>query len=71
MRRRGTLFDLGHIDVGQIAAPHDSRSQKRIDGYMRAVKEFGSIPMVVSLDQPSSVPLGGSCSRNCWRAGQR
>ena len=53
------LFELGHVDVGQIAAPHDSRSQKRIEGYMRAVKEFGSIPMVVSLDQPSSVPLGG------------
>lgn len=53
------LFDLGHVHVGQISAPHDSRSRKRIEGYMQAVEEFDAIPMVVSLDQPSSVPLGG------------
>lgn len=52
------LFDLGHTGVGRIAAQHDSRSQKRIEGYMQAVKEFGLIPMVVSLHLPSSVPLG-------------
>ena len=53
------LLDLGHIHVGQIAAPHDSRSRKRIEGYTKAVEEFGSVPMVVTQDQPSSVPLGG------------
>jgi len=53
------LFELGHIHVGQISAPHDSRSRKRIEGYMQAVGEFNAVPMVVSVDQPSSVPLGG------------
>ena len=53
------LFDLGHGHVGQISAPHDSRSRKRIEGYMQAVGEFNAVPMVVSVDQPSSVPLGG------------
>ena len=33
--------------------------RKRIEGYMQAVEEFKAVPMVVSLDQPSSVPLGG------------
>ena len=53
------LFGLGHVHIGQISAPHDSRSRKRIEGYTRAVEEFGAVPMVISLDQPSSVPLGG------------
>lgn len=53
------LFDLGHRRVGQISAPLDSRALKRIDGYLQAVKEFGSEPMAVSADQPSSVPSGG------------
>ncbi len=52
------LFDLGHRHVGQISAGHDSRSRKRIEGYMQAVAEFGATPMVVSVDQLSTVPLG-------------
>ena len=65
------LFDLGHIHVGQISAPHDSRSQKRIEGYMQAVKEFGSIPMVCLWTNLQAFRSAGSCSRNCSRAGQR
>jgi LacI family gluconate utilization system Gnt-I transcriptional repressor len=53
------LFDLGHAHVGQISAPHDSRSRKRIEGYMQVVEEFNAVPMMVSVEQPSSVPLGG------------
>lgn len=53
------LFDLGHRHVGNISAPLDSRSLTRIDGYLQAVEEFASEPMVVSVDQPSSVPFGG------------
>jgi LacI family transcriptional regulator, gluconate utilization system Gnt-I transcriptional repressor len=53
------LFELGHTHVGQISAPQDSRSRKRIQGYLQAVHEFGAVQMAVSLDQPSSVPLGG------------
>ena len=53
------LFELGHTHVGHIAAPLDSRSRKRIQGYLQTVEEFNAVPMVVALDQPSSVPLGG------------
>ncbi len=53
------LFELGHTHVGQISAPLDSRSRKRLEGYMQAVREFGAVPMMVSVDQPSSVPFGG------------
>jgi LacI family gluconate utilization system Gnt-I transcriptional repressor len=54
------LFELGHRDVGHIAAPLDSRARKRVAGYMRAVREFGAAPTVASVDSPSSVALGGS-----------
>ncbi|MBI2718942.1 MAG: LacI family DNA-binding transcriptional regulator [Rhizobiales bacterium] len=53
------LFDLGHRHVGQISAPLDSRSLKRIDGYLQAVREFGATPMMVSVDLPSSIASGG------------
>jgi LacI family gluconate utilization system Gnt-I transcriptional repressor len=53
------LFDLGHRHVGQISAPLDSRSLTRIDGYNKAVAEFGSRPMMVAVDLPSNVPSGG------------
>ena len=53
------LFELGHIQVGQISAQNDSRSFKRIEGYKQAVEEFGAVPMIVSIDKPDSVPLGG------------
>ena len=52
------LFDLGHRHVGHIAAGHDARSRRRIGGYLQAVGEFGAIPMLVSVDQPSNVPVG-------------
>lgn len=54
------LFGLGHRHVGQISAPQDSRSRKRVEGYLQAVEEFGAIPMMVSAEEPSSVPLGGT-----------
>jgi LacI family transcriptional regulator, gluconate utilization system Gnt-I transcriptional repressor len=53
------LLDLGHRHVGQISAPLDSRSLARVDGYHKALAEFGATPMVVAVDQPSNVPLGG------------
>lgn len=53
------LFELGHRHVGQISAPLNSRSRTRIDGYNQAVREFDAEPMVVAVDQPSSVPFGG------------
>jgi LacI family gluconate utilization system Gnt-I transcriptional repressor len=53
------LFDLGHRHVGQISAPLDSRSRTRIEGYNRAVAEFGATPMMVAVDLPSNVPSGG------------
>jgi LacI family gluconate utilization system Gnt-I transcriptional repressor len=54
------LFELGHRDVGHIAAPLDSRARKRVAGYMRAVREFGAAPAIASVDSASSVALGGS-----------
>jgi LacI family gluconate utilization system Gnt-I transcriptional repressor len=53
------LFKLGNLQVGQISAQNDSRSVKRIEGYMQAVEEFGAVPMIVSIDKPDDVPLGG------------
>jgi LacI family transcriptional regulator, gluconate utilization system Gnt-I transcriptional repressor len=54
------LFDLGHRSVGHITAPFDSRARKRVAGYLRAVEEFAAKPIVASVDQPSSVALGGN-----------
>lgn len=54
------LFELGHRNVGHIAAPLNSRARKRAAGYMRAVKEFGAAATVASADAPSSVALGGT-----------
>lgn len=53
------LFELGHRRVGQISAPLDSRSLKRIEGYHRVVRECGGEPMTVSINAPSSVQSGG------------
>jgi LacI family gluconate utilization system Gnt-I transcriptional repressor len=53
------LFELGHANVGYLAAPLDSRARKRAAGYQRAVREFGSTPAIASVDAPSSVTLGG------------
>lgn len=53
------LFRLGHRRVGHISAPLDSRSRKRIEGYRQAVRAFGATDMIVAVDEPSSVPLGG------------
>ena len=53
------LFDLGHRNVGYVAAPLDSRARKRLAGYLRAVEAFGGSPAIASLDEPSSVTLGG------------
>ena len=53
------LFELGHRKVGQVSAPLDRRARTRIEGYLQAAKEFEAEPMMVSADQPSSVPLGG------------
>ena len=54
------LFDLGHRNVGYVAAPLDSRARKRSAGYLHAVHEFGAMPAIASVDDPSSVTLGGS-----------
>ena len=53
------LFELGHRHVGHISAPLDSRSLTRIKGYRQAAEECGIEPMVVAVDEPSSVPFGG------------
>jgi LacI family transcriptional regulator, gluconate utilization system Gnt-I transcriptional repressor len=53
------LLDLGHRHVGHIAAPLDSRSRKRVAGYLDAVEEFNCSPTIASVDQPSSFALGG------------
>jgi LacI family gluconate utilization system Gnt-I transcriptional repressor len=53
------LLGLGHRRVGHISAPLDSRSRKRIEGYRQAVREAGAADLIVAVDEPSSVPLGG------------
>ncbi len=53
------LLDLGHRRIGQLSAPIDSRSQTRVDGYHAALAEFDCTPMVVAVDLPSKVSLGG------------
>ncbi len=53
------LFDLGHRCVGHVAAPLDSRSLTRIEGYNQAVAEFGATAMIVAVEDPSGVALGG------------
>jgi LacI family transcriptional regulator, gluconate utilization system Gnt-I transcriptional repressor len=53
------LFDLGHRNVGYVAAPLDSRARTRLAGYLHAVQEFGGAPAIASVDEPSSVMLGG------------
>ena len=55
------LFELGHIQVGQISAQNNSRSLKRIEGYKQAVEEFGAVPMIVSIDKPDSVHSVDCC----------
>lgn len=52
------LLDLGHRHIGHIAAPLDSRSRKRIDGYVQALREAGCEPMLVTADEPSNVLWG-------------
>jgi LacI family transcriptional regulator, gluconate utilization system Gnt-I transcriptional repressor len=54
------LFDLGHENVGHIAAPLDSRARKRVAGFLQAAREFGAAPTIASVDAPSSVAIGGS-----------
>lgn len=60
------LFDLGHHKVGQISAPLDSRSLKRIDGYLQAVQQFAAEPMVVSVDRSSDISSGGQLINELW-----
>jgi LacI family gluconate utilization system Gnt-I transcriptional repressor len=52
------LFDLGHVRVGHMASPLDSRARERVRGYRKAVVEAGADPIVVSSDEPSSVAVG-------------
>ena len=53
------LLDLGHRNVGHIAAPLDSRAHKRVAGYLQAVEEFRVTPTIAAADAPSSVAVGG------------
>jgi LacI family gluconate utilization system Gnt-I transcriptional repressor len=51
--------------------PHDCCSRKSIDGCLQAVDEFGTVPMVVSVDQPLSMSLAGQLLNElmaCWSA---
>jgi LacI family gluconate utilization system Gnt-I transcriptional repressor len=52
------LFELGHRRVAHLMAPRDSRALKRAEGYGRAAQEYGVEPLIVAVDEPSSVTVG-------------
>jgi LacI family transcriptional regulator, gluconate utilization system Gnt-I transcriptional repressor len=52
------LLGLGHRKICAISAPHDTRSLQRLEGYARANAKFGVEARLVSMDEPSSIPLG-------------
>jgi LacI family transcriptional regulator, gluconate utilization system Gnt-I transcriptional repressor len=52
------LLDLGHRQLCAISAPHDSRSLQRLMGYRQAAADRGAVAHIVSVDEPSSIPLG-------------
>ncbi len=52
------LIDLGHKVIGQLSVPLDARARQRLIGYRRAMREFGLEPLTISIERPSSFPLG-------------
>ena len=55
------LLDLGHRRIGHIRARRDARSQRRMEGYRRAMAEAGldTSGMIAATPQPSTFALGG------------
>ena len=56
----GRLLALGHRRIGHVAARMDPRARRRMEGYTRAMAEFGldTAGMIATTSRPSKVGLG-------------
>ncbi|TWH93589.1 LacI family DNA-binding transcriptional regulator [Bradyrhizobium daqingense] len=56
------LFEQGHSRIGFVGARMDPRVQRRLDGYVSAMKDAGLFDqrLVVTTSTPTSVTLGGA-----------
>jgi LacI family gluconate utilization system Gnt-I transcriptional repressor len=52
------LIGLGHRVIGQLSVPLDARATQRLAGYHEAMAEAGLAPHPISIERPSSFPLG-------------
>ena len=52
------LLGLGHRRIAHISAPLDSRARKRSAGYCAAMEGAGATPLVLAVDEPSSIRTG-------------